>query len=302
LQMKEHLPLRYFVVTFAWAWLIEIPLALAGFGYIQIGKELLKVIALPATIVATFGPAAGVFYSLHTLNGKGSIKKYLKNLCDLRLGWKAWLIPIIVLGASTYVAWVVPELWGEPRLKMLLPSLWAFPLYLLIMIFFGGGQEELGWRGYILDPMEERLGPWLGNLLLGVIWAVWHLPLWFIPIPGFTESYTNFAGFTIQTIGYSYFFAWVRQTSGKRTMACLVTHGMANAFILVFPTVLMIKGVPQTRFWLWVWLTFAIGITTMMIRTLKVNRSKYEPEYQKKEINFETPHNRRGSNKCLARE
>ena len=161
--MKEHLPLRYFVVTFAWAWLIEIPLALAGFGYIQIGKELLKVIALPATIVATFGPAAGVFYSLHTLNGKGSIKKYLKNLCDLRLGWKAWLIPIIVLGASTYVAWVVPELWGEPRLKMLLPSLWAFPLYLLIMIFSEADRKS--WVGAVIFLIQWK-NVWVHGLAI----------------------------------------------------------------------------------------------------------------------------------------
>jgi len=52
----------------------------------------------------------------------------------------------------------LPELWGEPRLEMLLPSVWVFLPYVLIMIFLGGGQEELGWRGYILDSLEERLG------------------------------------------------------------------------------------------------------------------------------------------------
>jgi membrane protease YdiL (CAAX protease family) len=44
-----------------------------------------------------------------------------------------------------------------------LPSVWVFPLWLLMMVFLGGGQEELGWRGYILDHMEERFGTWLGT-------------------------------------------------------------------------------------------------------------------------------------------
>ena len=272
--MKEKFPFRYFIVAFAWSWLIEIPLAMAGSGYIHIRKELLSTMALPAVIIAAFGPAAGAFYSLRTRNGKGSIKRYLKSLLDFRFGWKAWLIPIIVLGVSSWIAWILPELWGYPRLKMILPSLWAFPLYLLIMIFFGGGQEELGWRGYILDRMEEHLGPWLANLLLGMIWAAWHLPLWFIIIPGFTESYINFAGFIILTTGLSYFLSWVRQTSGKRPMACIVAHGLSNAYISIFPTVLMKKGVPQTRFWIMVSLMFVIGIMAMIVRTFQ---GKTEP-------------------------
>ena len=60
------------------------------------------------------------------------------------------------------------------------------------MIFLGGGQEELGWRGYILDRLEERLGPWLGNLVLAVIWAVWHVPLIFIP--GTSQRFARSSG------------------------------------------------------------------------------------------------------------
>ena len=66
---------------------------------------------------------------------------------DLRFGWRAWLEPPLVLGGTTWLAWVLPELWGAPRLEMLLPSVWVFLPYLLLMIFLGGGQEELGCRG-----------------------------------------------------------------------------------------------------------------------------------------------------------
>ncbi|MCK7499677.1 MAG: CPBP family intramembrane metalloprotease [Comamonadaceae bacterium] len=126
--------------------------------------------------LGAFGPAAGALYGLRTLQGKGAIRHYLRGLLDLHFGWQAWLLPILVLGGSTWLAWVLPELWGAPRLNTLLPSLWVFPPYVLIMILLGGGQEELGWRGYILDPLEERLGPWLGNLVLGVAWACLAYP------------------------------------------------------------------------------------------------------------------------------
>ena len=82
---------------------------------------------------------------------------------------------------------------------MLLPSVWIFPPYVLLMILLGGGQEELEWRGYIVDPLEARLGAWLGHLVLGVIWAFWHLPLFFIP--GTSQTFMPFAGFVLLTTG-----------------------------------------------------------------------------------------------------
>jgi membrane protease YdiL (CAAX protease family) len=275
MEKKARFPYAFFAVTFLWSWILWLPMVLAGAGIIPVGKELLSAISLPITVVAAFGPAAGAFYCLKKFHGKGAVRQYLRGLLDFRLGWQAWLIPILVLGASTWFAWILPELWGEPRVEMLLPSLWVFPPYVLIMVLFGGGQEELGWRGYILDPIEERLGPWLGNLVLGVIWAFWHLPLFFIP--GTSQTFMPFAGFILLTTGYSWFFAWVRQVSGRRTWAGLITHGWANAFIPLFPTVSMVAGASQSRIWIWVSLTFVIGLITMTLRSRKmkpVNKSE----------------------------
>ncbi|MBK6429818.1 MAG: CPBP family intramembrane metalloprotease [Anaerolineae bacterium] len=87
---------------------------------------------------------------------------------------------------------MLPELWGEPRVDMLLPSLWAFPPYVLFTILLGGGQEELGWRGYILIPGSTPRGV-VGNLVLGVIWACWHFAAIFYP--GIDQTFMPFAGF-----------------------------------------------------------------------------------------------------------
>jgi uncharacterized protein len=262
---QTSFPYQYFVVTFLWSWLIWLPLVLANFGFLPLEKSLLTIISFPIIILAAFGPAVGAFYCLRKFNGKGAVRQYLLSLFDLRFGWKAWLIPIVVLGSSTWFAWILPELWGEPRVDMYLPSVWVFPPWLLLMVFLGGGQEELGWRGYILDPMEERFGPWLGNLILGVVWALWHLPLFFIS--GSTQVFMPFWAFVLNTVGYSWFFAWVRQSSGKRTLAGLVVHGWANAFVPLFPIVVMATGVAQPRYWIWAGLNFAIGLITMLIRS-----------------------------------
>jgi len=260
-------PFKFFVIAFSWSWLFWLLLVLASIGIVTMEKDLLSTLILPIGILGSFGPAVGAFYCLRTLNGKGAVANYLRGLLDLNFGWRAWLAPILVLGGSTWVAWILPELWGVPRLEMLLPSIWVFPPYVIAMILLGGGQEELGWRGYILDFLEQRLGAWLGNLVLGVIWALWHLPLFFISGTG--QSFMPFTGFILLMIGYSYFYAWVRESSGKRTLAGLVTHGWANAFVPLFPTIMMVEGATQPRFWIWVCLTFVIGLVTMVIRSRK---------------------------------
>ncbi|HEX9252894.1 MAG TPA: CPBP family intramembrane glutamic endopeptidase, partial [Ignavibacteriaceae bacterium] len=165
------------------------------------------------------------------------------------------------------IAWFSPELFGEERLPMLLPSLWTFIPYLLIMILLGGGQEEFGWRGYALPILESKFGIWFANMILGIIHAFWHLLLWFIT--GTSQTYMNFGGFILLIVGYSYILSWIRKISGNRPFSGLYAHGLANAFIPLVPTLIMQKNVYQPRFWIWVSLTFIIGIIITIIRERK---------------------------------
>lgn len=262
---REPFPLRFFAVAFGWSWLIWLPLVLAGTGIVPFRKDLLGALTVPWIALGVFGPGVGALYSLRTLRGPGAVREYLRGVLDLRFGSRAWVVPPLVLGATTWLAWILPELWGAPRLPMLLPTVWMFAPYLLLMVFFGGGQEELGWRGYILDPLEERLGPWLANLVLGVVWAVWHLPLFFIP--GASQRFVPFLAFTLLLIGYSYLYAAVREMAGKRTMVGLVAHGWGNAFVPLFPTLVMAEGSPQVRYWIWAALTLLAGIFSQVVRS-----------------------------------
>ena len=93
-------PYRFFVVTFAWSWLIWLPLLLAGPGIIPLGKNLLSALTVLSISLGAFGPAAGAFYSLRTLRGADAVRQYLRGLLDLRFGWQAWLAPPLVLGGG----------------------------------------------------------------------------------------------------------------------------------------------------------------------------------------------------------
>ena len=191
-------PIRFFIATFVWSWLLWIPLALCGQGVIAVSPKLLSGMTMPVAILGAFGPLAGALFSLRKEQGKGSAIQYLRSFLDIRLGWKAYVYPLLILGGSTAIAWLLPEFYGEERLPMLFPSVWIFIPYLVMMIFLGGGQEEFGWRGYALPRLEERYGIWIANILLGIVWAFWHLPLWFIP--GASQMYMNFGGFIFRSL------------------------------------------------------------------------------------------------------
>lgn len=260
-------PFRFFLITFIWSWLIWAPLVLGSLKIIPVSDKILSALTLPVIMLGVFGPLAGALFSLHQEQGKGSSGKYLRRFLDLQLGCKAYIIPIIIFGGSTFLTWFLPELFGEKRLSMLLPSIWMFIPYLLLMIILGGGQEEFGWRGYALPLLEKKFGIWLANMILGIIWACWHIPLWFIT--GTSQTYMNFGGFILLMVGYSFILSWILKISGNRPFSVLYVHGLFNAFIPLMPPLILQKNVPQPRFWIWATMTLFIGIVITVLREKK---------------------------------
>jgi membrane protease YdiL (CAAX protease family) len=268
--MENKIPVRFFLITFLWSWLCWIPpIILNEIGIVSINNFKSSPIGV-LIIFGAFGPAVGAFVSLYTIDGKGAIKRYLKSFLSLNFGWKAWLVIFLVTGLSPFIAWIVPELFGVTRFSPNLPSIYILPLYMLVIIFFGGGQEEIGWRGYILSFLEKRFGLIIGSLILGIIWAIWHIPLWFIP--GANQIYMNFFGFVLMCIGGSFFYSWVIAASGKRLLSGIIVHGLANGFLEFFPLIIMDKDSKQPRFLIFCILVLIVGIITVMMRKYKTRK------------------------------
>ena len=278
MKINMKFPIRFFLVTFLFSWVLWTPLVLGSLGIIPVSEKLLSVVSVPVIMLGAFGPLAGALYDLRHREGKGSVRKYLQGFLDFNAGWKAYLLPILIFGGSTFIAWFFPELSGEKRLPMLLPSIWVFIPCLVFMILVGGGQEEFGWRGYALPVLENKFGIWYANIILGVIWALWHIPTWFIT--GTTQSHMNFGGFVLLMTGYSFIFSWIRKISGNKPFSGLYAHGLANAIIPVMPTFNAQDGVTQPRFWIWVTLTFLIGVIITAFRKKESPKPTGQADYK----------------------
>lgn len=106
---------------------------------------------------------------------------------------------------------------------------------LIFLFIFGALAEEYGWRGYALDRLQARWGPTIGSLLLGGLWAVWHLPLFFIYGAPHHDSGQYFLLFAASIIAISPIYTWVYNGTGRSMAAMLLLHLVFNATDTILP-------------------------------------------------------------------
>jgi hypothetical protein len=115
-----------------------------------------------------------------------------------------------------------------------LPPL-AFPDWLLpvsfVLFMIGAMGEELGWMGYAIDPLQERFGALRAGILLGVIWAAWHV----IPFFQGHNPPVWIAAQCLFTVSTRVVMVWLYNNSGKSVFLVVLYHAMINVTTLVLP-------------------------------------------------------------------
>lgn len=100
-----------------------------------------------------------------------------------------------------------------------------------------GGQagEELGWRGYALPRLAERFGLAGASIVLGVIWACWHLPLFYLH--GVDTYGQSFPVYLAQVVGFSVAIAWLYWRTGGSLLLTMLMHAAINNTKDIVPSV-----------------------------------------------------------------
>jgi membrane protease YdiL (CAAX protease family) len=179
LLVKQHSLVAYFILAYAISWAVEIPLAASAQGWLRAPVS-------PAIhYLASFGPMLSALIVTTATEGRNGIRRLLAGLLKWRvgLGWIlfAILTPITLFGVAAIVDYAANGKW--PDLALLgevdyLPYLGIMGAFLLWLFTFGLG-EELGWRGYALPRLQKGRSALPATLILGVVWALWHLPAFF---------------------------------------------------------------------------------------------------------------------------
>lgn len=86
--------------------------------------------------------------------------------------------------------------------------------------------EEPGWRGYALPELLESYRPFPSSLILGGIWASWHLPLFFLP--GVAQYHMSFAIFGVNVLAISVLITWVFIHARQSVLIAILMHLLFN--------------------------------------------------------------------------
>ncbi|MEM3693098.1 MAG: type II CAAX endopeptidase family protein [Candidatus Bathyarchaeia archaeon] len=227
--------LLYFLIAFAFSWLFWVPQAMVSTSLLSVPSVLADFLFSPFN-PAAFGPLVSAFTLTYLNEGAGGLKNLLKRGADYKFR-KKWYIPIFFLfPAITGGALFLAILSGEalPKLSALLDP--ASMVVGFVFIFFLGGpfQEEWGWRGFALDRLQAKWNALYSSIVLGVLWGIWHLPLFFIS--GTIQSQTPIWGFMILIMCGTILFTWIYNNTGGSILAVMLFHTMNNLSFFLFPT------------------------------------------------------------------
>lgn len=164
--------LLFFAAAFGISWALQLPAVLAQRGLIPGPVE---AYLLPAGLGA-FGPLPAALIALRAERARpGALFRQLVQPRP-RAAWSllALLLPgtILVAGLATYSCFA-----GHDVGPWLYPPTKAQHVLALLLIPLG---EELGWRGFALPRLRASMGALRASVVLGALWALWHLPVFLL--------------------------------------------------------------------------------------------------------------------------
>src|SRR5262245_43567995 len=199
---------------------------------------------------------AGIFYGRHGI--KELLARYLPWRAGLRHYVYAIVFPVIIVS----VAVAVGLLFGASRPTAAQIRSWPemLPRFVFIFLFIGLG-EETGWRGFALPEFQKRYSPLAASVILGVLWAAWHIPLMGIEFKG-----TVILAFLISIMSGTVVLTWLFNRANGGLLPVPLMHATVNTFGAGY-VFRMFTGFENTRLW-WIYsLLWVIAAAVLVVTT-----------------------------------
>jgi uncharacterized protein len=218
---QEGRPLKFFLLVVA----ITIPFWIFG------SQPLPIPVKLPVSALSAFNPLIAACLLSYQEGGWDAVKRLFKRAFDYKkITNKAWYLPTLFLSplvsllSYASLRWVGAPL-PDPEIQLLM-----VPVFFIVFFIFAAG-EELGWMGYAVDPLQDRFGALKASLLLGVVWALYHL------IPDLQNQHAAdwILWQRLGTVATRILIVWIYNNTGKSVFAAILFHAMHNLSWALFP-------------------------------------------------------------------
>ncbi len=221
LASRRSQTVAFFVLAFGLAWVLWIPAALAS-------RSQPSPFALALVLIGAFAPTVAAILLTGLSSGRAGIKELLGRLLAWRVGAQWYVIVLLGTAAIGFLTVVLHALLGGPAPSFSPTVPWfVLPLAFFLNLLFGGAlNEEVGWRGYALPRLQADWSALRSSFVLGLLWVLWHLPVFFIA--GTSQSEMPFVAFALWVVALSILFTWVYNGTGGSLLLVILAHGAVN--------------------------------------------------------------------------
>ncbi|HEX6554324.1 MAG TPA: CPBP family intramembrane glutamic endopeptidase [Ktedonobacteraceae bacterium] len=240
--ITRHPLIAFFVIAFAGSWIAFLPLVLAQNGLGLLPYTIPAVGPYPlsyyfAVLGAIAGPTLASFVVTAVTTGKAGVWQLLRRYALWRVGVRWYLLvivgmPLIQLACSSVFLGTAP----------LTAFIQQWPLFfttylpnILIIAVAVQIWEEGGWSGFAVPTLQQRFGAWRSTLILGPLWALFHLPAFFIPGQIFDQKVgaitmvVQMGGLIIGGILIRMIMTWVFNNTKGSILIAILFHSALDA-------------------------------------------------------------------------
>lgn len=224
--LKRYPLITFIATTYALTWLAWLSLALRGPVY---GDRLSYL-----HFLGSLGPLASAFAVTGLASGRAGVRDLLGRLLrwNVPAGWHllAWFGPAALYAVGAVVLRVV---WGQwPPFSQFGRSeefaQLAVPVYWVLSILSYGFGEEVGWRGFALPRLQQKYGQLASAVILSLIWALWHLPVFAFSTGMSQMGPAEIFGWYISLLTGSVLLTWMYNGARGSVLIVAVFHAALN--------------------------------------------------------------------------
>ncbi len=185
----------------------------------------------PLAFAAVWSPTLSAIAVTLALRGPRGLAALLGAVLRWRVGWRWYALAVGVPALTGVLAGLAGTAMGAPPLPVLDVARWPMLLAAAaahLLLDPGPLGEELGWRGFALPRMLAGSHPVRAGVVLGLIWALWHLPAFLIP--GMPQAQLPIAPFVVSIVAVSVLMTWLYVNTAGSVLMTVLVHWAFNAF------------------------------------------------------------------------
>lgn len=234
--------LRFFLLTYALTWVCFISVVKMSHAPRRTAPAT-AILSGSLLLLGTFAPALMALAVTARDEGRRGVRVLLRRMIQWQVGWRWYLFAVAYMPAvKLSVALIYRLMTGAwPRFGT---DSWYIIVPAIIISTPVQAGEEIGWRGYALPRLAGRFGFARASLLLGLIWACWHLPLFFVP--GADKYGQSFPVWTLQVVALSVAITWLYAGAGGSLLLTMLMHSAVNQTVGIIPSANPNPGNPFT--------------------------------------------------------